>query len=355
MNSTRPYLRSPKLARRRRQRAIRRLVLFVLLIVAVVGGLAGLTHVDAVTINTVAVEGNQIVPAQQIAGKVEGMLDNSFLYIFSRRNILMYPSAKIEQELMTAYPRFGSVVVHAVSPTKIQVLVSERKPKSLWCKTANGNDVSVALKNEQREVSDASASSSLNADAAGSSSTNDIQQRANEAILAGQLCYFLDAEGYIFSLAPNFQGNAYLKFYGGTIGPNPIGQSLMSSTTYTDLIHLADALQGKDLKIDYITVKNKSSFNIKLQGNGELYFSNQKPFEQAFNTLLTALASEVFGGSQPSGITAKAVTPNASSSFRTQKITQFEYIDMRFGNKVFYKLKGLPAATVSATSASSTQ
>jgi hypothetical protein len=295
------------------------------LIILLFAALAGASHLDAVTIQTVEVQGNQVVPTAQITAKVQDMLGASKGVIFSRKNILFYPSGKIERNLMEAYPRFATVVVHAVTPTKIEVLISERKPKSLWCKATSPSDIAATISMDQSEVNAATATSPY----------------APETIETGQQCYFIDSQGFIFSLAPNFQGNAYTKFFGGSIGPQPIGQALMSSTTYAQIINLADALDAQGLKISYITVKDAHTFNIKLLGNGEIYFSDQKSLEDSLNNLIAALGSEVFVGKQ-----GKA---SVGSSTQPRSLAQFVYIDMRFGNKVFFKLKGQASTTTPAT------
>lgn len=314
MKHTRSYLRSQKIVQKRRKRVLRRAVLWVSGLGIGIGALSGISHLDAITIQTIEVKGNQVVPSQHISTKVEEMLKNSEGVLLSRRNILLYSSGKIEKDLMSMYPRFSQVVVHAKSPTKIEVAVSERKPTSLWCKDP--------FDQIQEPVSNST-----------------VVQESSSTV--GQ-CYFIDAQGFIFSLAPNFQGNSYLKFYGGDVGAQPIGSALMSSSTYNQLVNLADTLEKKNLSIDYITVKNSETFHVKLQENGEVYFSTVRSLEESLNNFLAALTSEVF--------VAKQGGATSSVEMAASKLKKFEYVDVRFGNKVFFKMKGLPFESSAASS-----
>lgn len=128
----------------------------------------------------------------------------------------------------------------------------------------------------------------------------------------------------MFAKAPIFSGDAYFKYYGlvaSTTESSPIGQEFMASTTeFADISNFV--FKAKELKIKplYIEAKdNGESFLLFVAGGGEIYFDTKEPLSVVGQNLEALLRTPVF----------------ASSTWNLP----IEYIDLRYGNKLFYKLK----------------
>jgi hypothetical protein len=160
-------------------------------------------------------------------------------------------------------------------------------------------------------------------------------------------CYFIDQDGYIFDKAPYFSGEVYFKFYGtpdapdvprldssrrGTSGGlstadsdfDPSG-SFFSQQHFQQLISLRDILVGLGLKPVSLYVTNDGDIQIFLSSGSasssgpEILLKLDADYENVAENLEAALT-----------------TAPLQSEFKN-KYSSLLYIDLRFGNKVYYK------------------
>jgi hypothetical protein len=146
-----------------------------------------------------------------------------------------------------------------------------------------------------------------------------IEERKTVAIWCDESmlqCFQMDSTGYLFMAAPASTTAEALIFRGilrDAEGPL-IKQRFLSGK---EIVVFADAkvlLEQTAKKIDYVSCESSAYCAIKIVGNGVLKVNPQDDLANAFDRLASALKSPVFGKSN------------------------FEYIDLRFGNKLFYKL-----------------
>jgi hypothetical protein len=153
-----------------------------------------------------------------------------------------------------------------------------------------------------------------------------IKIKEREAIsiwCAAVQCYLVDDTGYIFAEYHEDQIKGLEKLpmlYGGDqfIGPEPISKNIFNEKLYQDLRNTITELQKSGLPIKSVHVYSRDEIVFTVSTGGKLIFSDRKPFEISLEDLRSSLKSSVFT-SQKEG-------------------PKFEYIDVRFGNKVFYKL-----------------
>ncbi len=314
-SDNRTILRSPELMRRRKRRRILRWTIFSVTVVLLVVIFAVLTHLSNFSIQNVNVNGNQAVSSSDIKNKVESILAGSyggFLPLIPKKNIIFYPKENIKSELLADFNRLGSVSIGRTSFlnfTSIDINVTERKPIAIWCDQINGATVS---------------------------------DTAN--------CYYIDYTGLIFTSAPHFSGNAYVVYSGSpatTTATNfasniaassSVGSSdIVATTTSLDLsgsvflsqnkfTNIQNALKGlKDIGFDTTTVLHRDDDYIcTTLGGVQIIFNDQQPFSTSISTLQNILSQH--------------------------SLDTFSSIDLRFGNKVFYRLAGQGALSASATS-----
>ena len=138
----------------------------------------------------------------------------------------------------------------------------------------------------------------------------------------GTNCYFMDENGYIFDLAPYFSGEVYFKFYGV-----PDVGSYFSKQNFQQLISFKDTLIDFGLKPIMLYITNDGNVEIFLfSGNPstigpEIILKTESNFQNVAENLETALTTEPL-----------------QSDFKN-KYSTLQYIDLRFGNKVYYKFK----------------
>jgi cell division septal protein FtsQ len=132
-------------------------------------------------------------------------------------------------------------------------------------------------------------------------------------------CYFMDKTGYIFSLAPTVTGSVYLKYFGGFEG-NPIDKQFIPTDKIAALDAFAVSVKNLGLVPQSITIMSYNEYRMQIAGNGVIFFNNETPFDAELSNLAVLLQQKDF-------------TPLATGG-----IPQFEYIDLRYGNKLIYKI-----------------
>ena len=137
----------------------------------------------------------------------------------------------------------------------------------------------------------------------------------------------MDDGGFIFGDAPRISGSAFLTFYGfdGTNTP-VIGSQYLDQEHFSDLGQLYQSLQTSGINISSITIKPEGVREASFVNGGKLIFKDsQKPLD-------LALAVETIN--------------EKTSLLKRNATTTLEYIDMRLGSRIFYKLSGDNAVQV---------
>lgn len=143
-------------------------------------------------------------------------------------------------------------------------------------------------------------------------------------------CYFLDIEGYSFIEAPPLSGSSMLRYfdrnYTPEAGQQPFNAAFMNSTS-----RFAVAI-GKDLGFGTVYIERVSleEVHYHIAGGGILKTTVLQDVDETIENLSAVLGTEEF----------KHLAPG-----------NFQYIDLRFGSKIFINEE---TASSTATSTSST-
>jgi len=128
-------------------------------------------------------------------------------------------------------------------------------------------------------------------------------------------CYFMDAEAFIFDQAPYFSGNVYFKFYGAR------------ESDFKKLILFKKTLEEMGLRPVAAKVVENGDIKMVLPRVGtpknspEIIFKMDSDFQKIAENLESALTTEPL-----------------LSKFKN-KYSSLLYIDLRYGNKVYYKFE----------------
>ncbi len=204
----------------------------------------------------------------------------------------MFSPFYLGQNIIKNFPDIENVSVGRDGFTKVLISVSERSPKLLWCLTAEDNDK----------------------------------------------CFYADKTGFLFSVAPNFSDNILFKVY-GLIDSDPIGTRPLSADQFSELLTTIDSLPGL-VKSAGITPAIPRRLTIDQAGDCRVLISG------AGNTASSTTSGTwtiVFNQSQNLQTLASNLnTVFSAPEFQADLISashRLDYIDLRFGKKVFYKFK----------------
>lgn len=266
-----------KLKKQRRARRIRIAVVLATLLLLIAGVAVGSTWIPFIRANAVTVTGAETIATSTIEQFVQEKIAGRKFFIIPNNNIFLYPKQKITRELLATYPQLMSVEVHADTFHTIGVVATERHPVALWCGT--------------------------NAE-------------------SGSPCYLMDANGLAYVLAANFSGDAYYTYYGhaSSTAPSGVPNQYLTPEQFRSLSALVVALAAnlKKNTVDHITADESGDVRISFSGGFDVLF------------VLTAA---------PGVVHENFVLALDSDPFLKHPVSDFEYLDLRFGDKLYYHLR----------------
>ena len=299
-SSARPtQKRMPLRARRRRARSLAGVVIFVLIVIAG-GGIHFLSYMPQYSISTINVTGTELEDPSLIQGSVDRLIHDDSNHFFSRANIFTYPKAEIVRALSVDFPRIGSATVSRTSlfSQTLDVSVTERQPFALWCATVD-------------DCYEMDESGYIFAEGSEASSTMYIFQdgfASSTASVATSSAVAAAAE----AISPQ-AGSTVLT----TGTSSPIGQQYVPAHLPGILALLQDFGQAGVTPRGAI-VENDEDFSVPLAEGFTVKASFGESADMLSRNLQLILSSESLQG----------------------KLNDLEYIDLRFGNRVYYKFKG---------------
>ena len=268
-------------AKRRKRRYIAGSVVFIIAL-AVLGGLVWLSRAPFLRITAIQVSGEQTIDPASVTDFVQNSIAGYRLFLFPKNNIFLYPQAQIQHALPTAMPTIASVEVHAVNFHTIGVTVVERQPKALWCGAS-------------REAS------------------------SSECLLLDQSGAAYAPEGNGFSVEGQGTNGTYKRYFGALVG-STTPQQYLTPEEFTSLGALIDALAQNQQQEELTDIEVDQNHDVRayFTSGFELIFALSSDGGDVYSRFQLALQSDAFAG---------------------HTIDDFTYLDLRFGDRLYYKLK----------------
>lgn len=130
-------------------------------------------------------------------------------------------------------------------------------------------------------------------------------------------CAYIDKTGFAYETAPNSSGSLFIKIKSDA--PEARAGAKIDPQLMNEILYLGGKLKkGADLEtIDYeFYSKNPRELKVKTSDGFKIIFMRDSDWEKTIHALKTVLNQEI-----------------------KEKRQRLDYIDLRFGNKVFYKLR----------------
>ncbi len=271
-------LRTTEEKKQKKKILIIRLSIFFCVCALCFGGAVWASRIQRIQIDTIEISGATVLSTQTITDEISKVLHGRYLWVFPRTNVFFYPRKNIENILLHKFPRIKEVAFTLLDNHILQVTLKEREPFGLWCDVVSSESV--------------------------------VSQ-----------CYFLDSDGFVFDHAPQFSGSAYFKYYGFLPYEAPIGSYYLSSTSqFHQLSEFVDVSKKLDITPLYINAKDTDSFELVVFGGGKILFDTRESLVKVSERLSALLK-----------------TPNLVPRKGGELLV--DYIDLRFGNKMFFKPK----------------
>jgi hypothetical protein len=270
----------------KRARTLKVLSIYAGSILVLLIGISFLFHIQKFHITEIVVSGNKVLEEEKIKEIVNRRISGSYVFLFPKRNALIYPKGSIEKELRDTFGRIETLSIERTHTDTLVIHLTERTPKYLWC----------GEKNEETVPE----------------------------------CYFTDEYGYIFDHAPYFSGSVYFKLYGTQgmdMNISPIRQHIINPELFTTLISFKDGVSRLGFIPEALVIGTEEGpydAKILLYGKNntpQIKFRYTDDVSKLYINLKSAVESEPL-----------------ISELKNKKGT-LNYIDIRFENKVFYTFK----------------
>lgn len=273
--------RAPLRTRRRRARLIAVGSAFLALLITL-GGVSYASHTERFTVQSFIVEGATYASPKDIETYAFDAIQKPGFHFFSPSNIFLYGPKKLEKGIIEYFPRiqYADVRREALFANVVYINIEERQPFAVWCRAGTA-DLTVASSTPRE-------------------------------------CYFLDETGFIFAPASDSQKSATSYVFGGGIkSDTPIG-ALFAESHMEGILAFLKLLQENNLTPVGAAVEGDNDFHVPLQNRFYIKASFGANAEDLVRNLTLVLESERL----------------------KDRHERLEYVDLRFGNKVYFKLEG---------------
>ncbi|MBI3632911.1 MAG: hypothetical protein HY226_01315 [Candidatus Vogelbacteria bacterium] len=247
---------------------------------------------DKLAIKQVFISGNKNIETGLIYDVTKENLSGNYYYMFPKNNILIYPRDEIENSLKKNFMRIKYVDIASVLGN-LSLSISEREPAYLWCDDADKDAID-------------------------------------------RICYYLDEDGFTFAIAPQFSGDVYLSFYGGNKRGGYMGRSVLETASFHSIVDIKNYFL-KAITSEHIQLGVLSGIYIYKNGDFDLLFGNGN---SKWRLSINLPEGDSINSQSENSLESKLFAILNSQVFKDElnhANNKLEYIDLRFGKKVFYK------------------
>lgn len=224
-------------------------------------------HMERINIADIIISGNSTITTKTLKEFAQEKISKNYLFVFPKSSIFLYPRKDMQASLLKKFNAIKKVDISFESLRSIFINIEERKPYALYC-------------GEYGSVGD---------------------------------CYFLDEEGFVFTKAPDFSGNVFLKYYGKKIS---VGERFMPARGFQEINFFISSLSDIGLNAATFSIVDGNDYEIGLEKGGKILFGQKQNLSNIFNNIQSVFDSD---------------------EFNKDNLSNLDYADFRFGNKVYFK------------------
>jgi hypothetical protein len=211
-------------------------------------------------------------------------LAGHYFFLFPKNNVALYPKQDIERGLLAQYPTLASVSVYNVNLHAIGVTATERQPVAQWC------------------------------------SYSDAAVQSESTSTAPTACWYIDENGVVYAPVVGANASTFITFTSSNSSPT-LPWQFLTPVQFQSLSALVTSI-----------LQNKITDNPLIVASVDQYDDVRLQFASGF-TLLFSLDDD------SGDIYSRLSLALTSDPFTSNPLSDFEYLDLRFGDKLYYKLK----------------
>jgi hypothetical protein len=248
--------------------------------------IAWISYRPALQVQSVAIEGVHGIDRSAVDTIVTEPLSWRFFSRVNRNNMFFYPRAQVLHRLEALDPRVANVKLRFDGARRLHVTLEEFSPSLLYC-IQGGTPFDSAI-------------ASSSPDALGD-------------------CYFADARGYVFAAAPTWSGYPFFTIVASSTeqaSSSPLGTFVLDQDEYVRLKSFFALLSEINIHPRIITMLGGNDFRVSTGHAWDILWTSVKDPQVSVDNLALMLRS-------------LEQDPSKEADLRV--------VDLRFGNKIFYK------------------
>lgn len=246
-----------------------------LLLVLFLGGGVYALRLPQWQIKNIKISGLEALGEDEVRSSVLEAMRGKYVFFIPRSSIFLTSSKTLEYELAKKFPRIKTLDVSKKFPDTLEVSLMERKLWGILCSDPVGGE-----------------------------------NTAN--------CVYVDKEGFTYENAPESSGSLIIKLHVDfpklNVGERALQEKILNIVLFLDE-ELPKLGVGRIVGYEY-SLKTPREIKAASSEGFKMYFNVEDNFPNVFRVLKTVLNEEI-----------------------KERRSQLKYIDLRFGNKVFYKLR----------------
>ncbi len=278
-------LKSAKYLEKKKKKFLTKLSVYFLSAILSMILILSLTNLSILQVKDVSVEGLSTIDQQEIKEMAKTRLSGVYVYFIPKSFFVFYPKNSISNDLIEKYKKIKDIRIKLVGLSKIEIMISERNPDVLVC--------------------------------------NGFRDKENDD------CFFSDSNAYVYEKFPttitDFSSTTYFTYYvNSNQNQVAIGNNFVSVDKFIELQKFVSDIASSGIKSKAILINDGGSYELYMdnfdQTTAVVYFDDRVSIKKTTSDFLVFWDNVL---SRKIGIKA---LPN------------FEYINLRFGNNVFYLL-----------------
>lgn len=138
-----------------------------------------------------------------------------------------------------------------------------------------------------------------------------------DAVVSSSACFMLDPDGLAYASAVDFAGTAYVRYF-GILSGEQLPKQYLSANDFRALSALVDELAKKSGAVLRVAVDEHKDVRVSFANGFDLLFVLSDSGSDILDRYTLALTAAPFSG---------------------RTLSDFLYLDLRFGDKLYYKLR----------------
>jgi len=267
----------------RRKRLILKAIVVGVIFAAIFAGVVAFFRIPYLQVEKIDISGNNLINSDDLIKKIKTNLEGKYFGLFPKANIFLIPKDKILAELPEEFKRIKKISLDKKYFGAIAVKLEERSNAVLFCEKED--------------------------------------------------CAYVDENGFVFEKAPYFSGAVFLKLIeqrNSDSGENAktideyLGTNLIAENEFKKILEFADLARMDSTRlaaktgggVSEVVLKKENIYEFYMNEGWKIILNDKNEPQNAYLNLITALDSNI-----------------------KDKRPKLDYIDLRLGNKIYFKYK----------------